>query len=590
MLYDDTGVMNSIPPLFMFGFERSGTTLLSMIVGAHPEIAVPLNVTGMWYRYGRQLERYQRLRTQGDLEQLVVDLLEEERIQLWDVELHRDDVMGGLETGNFAAVVARFHELYAVAKGKPHWGNLDIATLDNMDLAHLWFPEARFIHIVRDGRDIALSHETMPYGVANTLEAAEKWRHRLTVSLKMGAILGTNRYLVVRYEDLILDTQNVLTKMCEFIGVPFSSEMLNYPEMVSKKVPEDRRWLWPALDQPPDKSKVNRWRREMSETKRIVFEGAAHDMLGELSYETYDQIPKRVSAYAFELWCFLGRGGRFRRIAKRLGLQRESKLQRDWRRSEHGQKYEQNQKDSFGSLVEKGIYHTGFRHSADLERFFRESMACAFQHVSNANDASVLDCGCGAGVWLDTLGEMDNPWNSVRYHGFDLTPEMVDVARKRLTGRVESLNLKPGDVMDDASYAFGEAAPVYQVVFAFDLVQQLPRKLQLEACRKMLDHVEPGGCLVIFDHERWSPHGMKMGLRKFITRYLRIPLVPAYYCNARYPSLAGIATALSREPDVQAEVTISDEVAKRALIIRRLTPPAENSPRKSSAQRQRGNR
>jgi SAM-dependent methyltransferase len=570
MQNNDITVMDVIPPLFMFGFERSGTTLLSMIVGAHQDIAVPLTVTGMWYRYAQELERYGQLRTHGDLERLVVDLLEEERIQLWDVELHRDDVLGGLETRDYAAVVARFHELYAVANRKPYWGNLDIATLDHMDLAYQWFPEARFIHIVRDGRDIALSHETMPYGVANTLEAAEKWRHRLTVNLKMGAILGTKNYLVVRYEDLVLDTEKVLRKLCDFIGIPFSAKMLHYPEMVSKKVPENRRWLWPALNQPPDKSKVNRWVRQMSETKRIVFEGTAHDMLGELGYETYEQIPKRLSAYVFELWCFLGRGGRFRRIAKKLGLQRESKLQREWRRSEHGQNYEQSQKEAFGSLVANGVYHTGFRHAAELESFFRTSMGCAIEYVSDTNDAAVLECGCGAGVWLDTLGEIDKPWKTVRYYGFDLTPEMVDVARQRLTGRMEPLHLKPGDVMDDASYLFGEADSGYQVVFAFDLVQQLPRKLQLEACRKMLSHVEPGGCLVVFDHERWSLHGIRMGLRKFVTRYLRIRLVPDFYCNARYPSLAGIANALSRESDVEAAVTVSEEVAKRALIVRRL--------------------
>ena len=63
--------MTTIAPFFMFGFERSGTTLLSMIVGAHPDIAVPLSVTGMWFRYGAKLDTYNNLETHEDVERIV---------------------------------------------------------------------------------------------------------------------------------------------------------------------------------------------------------------------------------------------------------------------------------------------------------------------------------------------------------------------------------------------------------------------------------------------------------------------------------------------------------------------------------------
>ena len=98
---------DSIPPLFMFGFERSGTTLLSMMVGAHPEIAVPLTVTGLWYRYAVRLAAYHDLATQEDLERLVTDLLAEERISLWDVTLKPGEILEHLPPGSYAAVVER---------------------------------------------------------------------------------------------------------------------------------------------------------------------------------------------------------------------------------------------------------------------------------------------------------------------------------------------------------------------------------------------------------------------------------------------------------------------------------------------------
>lgn len=316
-------MQGSIPPLFMFGFERSGTTLLSMMVGAHPDIAVPYSATGLWYRYGRNLEKYDNLKTQNALERIVDDLLAEERIQLWDVRLSRHDILEKLKPGSYPSILTSFHEVYANHCGKSFWANIDIATLYEMDLAYRWFPNARFLHIVRDGRDVALSHETYKYGLSTTLECAEKWRNDLWTNLKMGGMLDKNQYMVVRYEDLVLDSETTLTQICQFFGLPYSPAMLEYPTMVKRKVPKDRRSLWPMLDQPPVKSKVYRWKNEMSKSKRIVFEGAARDMLKHLDYETYASVPKSLLAYLYEFWCFFGKGGRIKRLLNRLGLRKK---------------------------------------------------------------------------------------------------------------------------------------------------------------------------------------------------------------------------------------------------------------------------
>jgi len=316
----------------MFGFERSGTTLLSMMVGAHPDIAVPLSVTGMWFRYADQLDQYNDVGTQADLERLVDDLLAEERIRLWDAEFDRATMLAGLAPGSYADVIRRFHVSYAQAMGKPWWANLDIATLDSMDVAHRWFPDAKFIHIVRDGRDVALSHETMPYGASNTAECAAEWKFRISVNRKMGAMLGRDRYHVVRYEDLVLNSADALNGICEFIGVPFAADMLSYHSMVDAKIPEDKRWLWPALDKPPVKSKAYGWKRRMSKTKRLVFEDVAGETLKSLGYEAYETVPKSLARYWYEFWCFLGRGGRLKRIAGKFGIRRDSKLERAARR------------------------------------------------------------------------------------------------------------------------------------------------------------------------------------------------------------------------------------------------------------------
>lgn len=310
------------PVAFLFGFERSGTTLLSMMVGAHPRIAVPLSATGMWYRYGRALADYDDLRSQAGLERLVDDLLQHERIQMWDEHFTREEVLEGLTPGNFAAVVARFHSLYARRKGKELWANIDIGTLEDMDIANQWFPEVRFVHIVRDGRDVALSHRTYEFGTTNTLDCAQRWVAKVHANLKMGAILGPARYLVLRYEDLILQPEAALRRLCDFMAVEYSPEMLDYAKMVDEKIPPQRRHLWPLLNKPPSADPVYRWKRAMPERERTVFERAARDVLATLGYDTYPELPRTLRAHALELWYFLDQGQRFGRLATKLGLRR----------------------------------------------------------------------------------------------------------------------------------------------------------------------------------------------------------------------------------------------------------------------------
>lgn len=329
----EQGAARPFPPTFLFGMERSGTTLLSMMVGAHSEIAVPLATTGMWVDFAARLDEFNGLARREDVVRLVDEIRAHQRIALWDAVLDREALLRDLPVGDYGAIVTRFHAEYARAKGKPYWANIDIATFENMDVVNGWYADARFLHIVRDGRDVALSHQTMPYGAGNIAECARAWAYRTTTNMKMGRILGKDRYMTIRFEDLVLDTRTSLQRICDFLGVAFDEAMLRYADMVEEKIPENRRWLWPSISRPPEGSKVGQWRAKMTRSQRIVFESVAGKSLRALGYETYEQIPKSAAAYALDLWYHMDQGGRLRRLRKRLGLRTSSVLERQATRS-----------------------------------------------------------------------------------------------------------------------------------------------------------------------------------------------------------------------------------------------------------------
>lgn len=320
------------PGIFMFGMDRSGTTLLSMIVGAHPKIAVPLSATGLWYRYDQIQDEYAFLAYDKELRRLICDILENDRIKRWDVNLTVEDILPLCRREDYASVVSAFHIAYARKKGKPLWANIDIATLERLHRANEWFPAAKFIHIYRDARDVALSNQSMPYGRGNLAECADVWSRRLTTNFRMGRIIGPERYLSISYEELVNRPEDTLFRVCDFLGVEYAESMLQFAEDAESKVPTDTRWLWPNIMGPLDRSATHRWKTRMSTNKRIVVEHYAGPLLKELGYETYSRIPRRLTAELLDLFYFLGRGGRVKRFLKAFGIKQRSKLERDWER------------------------------------------------------------------------------------------------------------------------------------------------------------------------------------------------------------------------------------------------------------------
>jgi SAM-dependent methyltransferase len=229
------------------------------------------------------------------------------------------------------------------------------------------------------------------------------------------------------------------------------------------------------------------------------------------------------------------------------------------------------QRRSFDGLVETGIYDLAFDHPAVAKAFVSQVLSRVVPRLSRRGRLSILDCGCGTGAWLTYLHRqlVAAGLTSPRLCGFDLSERMVEVARTKLHGLAEASDIRCGNVLDRESYAFDGMDGGFDLVFTYDVVQQLPRAHQMESCRVVLDSVAGGGVALIFDNDAESPFGRRMALRKFLTRYCGLQLVPDYYCNASYPRLERLRQKLQREGGVSTEVVVRDDALKRGLIAMR---------------------
>ncbi len=164
-------------------------------------------------------------------------------------------------------------------------------------------PEARFVHVIRDGRDVALSIRDRAVKEHPIDRIAERWVRRITRAREQAKRL--EHYEEIRYEALILDTRATLERVCEVFELPWDDALLDYHERSADRLEEMKRELpeygkrttlsverrmatHARTTEKPDPRRVSRWRESMDRGDREQFESIAGPLLAELGYATGD--------------------------------------------------------------------------------------------------------------------------------------------------------------------------------------------------------------------------------------------------------------------------------------------------------------
>ena len=272
------------PPVLVLGVRRSGTTLLRVMLDRHSELAVPDEsyfVPQLADRHFRHVEP----------DEFVDDLRRIDTLAEWNVPL--DKVRARLtERMPIGAAIATVYAVYATERGKARWGDKTPMYMQNLRLLARLFPDALFVHLIRDGRDAALSFLAMPKGLMtetwmqprDTAAFACQWRTEVKAARRLGRRVGAERYLEVRYEDLVRDVESVLRRISEFTRLPYEPAMADYAGNVDVSAKPHQQSLRHPLT-----AGLRDWRVQMSPEDVGAFEQVAADLLDELGYETHER-------------------------------------------------------------------------------------------------------------------------------------------------------------------------------------------------------------------------------------------------------------------------------------------------------------
>jgi hypothetical protein len=271
------------PPFFIVGFQRSGTTMLRLMLNAHSRLAVPFE-SDFIPKYFRRLDRYGDLRNQANVARLLDDIAEEPFVRRGALIPDRQRVLEA-RPESYAALVDAIFGAFAHHHGKPRWGDKDPDNLQAMDVLWKLFPGCRFVHIVRDGRDVALSLRSIDWGSRNLPRVAQRWAHGVAQARRIGNVLGDRHYLEVRYESLVTSPADELQSICRFLGEPFEPQMLDYERDAQRWMPAASLAYHRSSVKRPNPDKVFEWRTRMASADRAIFDMEVGETLAAFGYE-----------------------------------------------------------------------------------------------------------------------------------------------------------------------------------------------------------------------------------------------------------------------------------------------------------------
>ena len=272
-------------PFFIIGSGRSGNTLLRSILSGNSDISIPPES----YRIPFAIKKF-HIFNNRDWEDIVPQVLKEfedcKEFYTWEIDI--TDVQKRLENiaDSKKTLSNIFDELFCTytekhSPGSKIWGDKTPMNTLYLDWVGTVFPRSKFIHIIRDGRDVASSYLKMDR-YDTILEAANRWINSIELAQSFGSKIKEN-YMEIRYEELVTKPEDVIKYTCDFLDIDYDSKMLDHTKQV-KKLGDTDKEHHSNLSKPISSDSVGKWRNNLSESDQESITKLLHKHLQRLGY------------------------------------------------------------------------------------------------------------------------------------------------------------------------------------------------------------------------------------------------------------------------------------------------------------------
>jgi hypothetical protein len=277
--------MPSSDPIYIIGTERSGSNLLRLMLDAHSGIVVP-HPPHVMHFFAPIEKCYGDLGDRARLRILVEDVLELVRahIYAWDVPLDVDAITDAARPRDALGVMAAIYDAARAASGKRRWGNKSTFMVHHVERALARDTAARFVWLVRDPRDVAVSSRTSVFSTCHPFNTGRLWAMQQAEALAQQKRVPEAIHLL-RYEELCDEPEKSLRALCAFLGEDYEPRMLQYFEGSEAQKSASLSESWKNTASPVQRTNHGRWRKELTAADVRMVEASAAPIMRRLGYE-----------------------------------------------------------------------------------------------------------------------------------------------------------------------------------------------------------------------------------------------------------------------------------------------------------------
>jgi hypothetical protein len=271
-------------PFFIVGSGRSGTTLLRMILASHSRISIPPET---WY-LNRMTDLLDVDRPLTAPEVDIVTKIMVNHYRWPDLKFDASEFfqeVAALQSPRLRDIVELVYKKHLSREGKVRWGDKTPGYIEFVPQLSRMFPGAKFIHLIRDGRDVAKSFQSRRWNGKWLHDNAHEWIEATRYAQQWRDSAYSAQFFGVRYEDLVLNPERTVRGVCDFIGEQFEPEMLSWRHRIGAMVPEREASIHEKLGQLPGPEDIFRWKNEMGPAEKFVCEAFMGQQLADYGYE-----------------------------------------------------------------------------------------------------------------------------------------------------------------------------------------------------------------------------------------------------------------------------------------------------------------
>jgi hypothetical protein len=277
--------MKSVP-VFIVGTERSGTNLLRLILNSHQDIAIP-HPPHIMKNFFKLEPLYGDLNKDANFKKLVADVVKSVELHPypWEIRIDKEKIFVCAKERNLINVYFELYDQYRESVNKKMWGCKSTFMIYHVAFVRKYYPGAKFLYMVRDGRDVAVSAKKTIFNRYSVFYTAQLWKKEQEIGMYWLNKLPKTDISLVKYEDLLADPHATVRSICAFLGIEYRDSLLNFFETQEAKKSGQLNAAWINTSRPIMKDNLGKFKAELSKAEIDLFEAIASQELDHFSYE-----------------------------------------------------------------------------------------------------------------------------------------------------------------------------------------------------------------------------------------------------------------------------------------------------------------